>query len=408
MRIFDRHDGLLLAGLALAGFIVFERTIQYLLQIARDVELRHGVALLPALVILTAIFLFHQTLKRQEVNTRAAAAAAEAAQARARARDLERLIGFGDALARSLSFDALREVVWRHLPRIVGERETWLFVRNGEEWEELVGSSCMTRDAIRAALSSCRSLDDGTPQLAAGSLCCPLRVGNRVVGAFGIVDGGTSDEGVRQLVAAAVPLIAIAVRNVQLFAESREHATRDRLTGCFNRPQALELLDGELRRVVRSQAPLAVIMFDVDHFKQINDEHGHLTGDAVLAAIGACLSETLRRSDHRCRYGGDEFLVILPDTPAQAAVLVAETIRRQVAALSVRAAATTLQLTASLGVAHAVPGDIDVAALVSRADAALYRAKRSGRNCVRADAATCDSAESAALEEMTVVSPLPS
>lgn len=408
MRIADRHDGLLLAGLALAGFIVFGPTIQYLLQAAHEVEVRHGVSLMPALVILTAIFVFHQSLKRQEVNTRAAMAAAEAAQARARAGDLERLVSFGDALARALTFDALREAVWRNLPRIAGDAEAWLFVRNADAWQELVGGTGAAGDTIRAAMAVPGALEGGAARGVGGATCFPLRVGDQVVGALAIVEGPRFEPAMRQLLAAAVPLLAIAVRNVQLFAETRESATRDRLTGCYNRPQTVELLDGELRRAARSRLPLTLVMFDIDNFKQINDQHGHLAGDAVLAAIGQRLGETLRRSDHRCRYGGDEFLVVLPETPAHAAVIVAESIRREVQSLAIATEQGVVHPTASVGVAHARTGELEVPALISRADAALYRAKRAGRNCVRVDELACDSADAAVFAALPTASVRPS
>src|SRR5207247_10956143 len=105
--------------------------------------------------------------------------------------------------------------------------------------------------------------------------------------------------------------IGIAIRNVQLFLDLEKTAINDALTGCFTRAYGMELIDVELRRAKRSHAPLSVLMFDVDRFKTINDHHGHLAGDAVLAAVGRRLASLLRRTDVRCRYGGDEFLIVL-------------------------------------------------------------------------------------------------
>lgn len=408
MRIVDRHDGLLLAGLALAVFIVFQRGIQFLLDVARDVDVRYGVALLPALVVLTGIFVFHQTLKRQEVNARAAAAAVEAAQAHARARDLERLVAFGDALARALTFESLREVVCRHLPRIAGDREAWLFVRNADGWQEVIGASCSARDEALAELSDeAFAENNSTIREIAGTLCFPLRFGDRVVGALGIADVAP-DAAERQFIAASVALLAIAVRNAQLFAETQDSATRDRLTGCYNRRQMIELLDGELRRAARGHSHVSVVMFDIDHFKDINDAHGHAAGDAVLAAVGRRLAETLRQSDHRCRYGGDEFVIILPDTPAQAAVLVAEATRREIADLGVMTRGRPLPVSASIGVACADTGDTNPAAILERADGALYRAKQSGRNCVRVDEESREEPRRGSLDELPAVGTLAS
>ena len=115
----------------------------------------------------------------------------------------------------------------------------------------------------------------------------------------------------------------------------RENSLRDGLTGCFNRTHAIEVIDTELRRARRSQAPVSLIMFDIDHFKEINDRYGHLCGDAVLAAVGARMRDVLRGSDLKCRYGGEEFLVLLPETPLEGAKRVAETLRRELADMQI-------------------------------------------------------------------------
>jgi diguanylate cyclase (GGDEF)-like protein len=121
-------------------------------------------------------------------------------------------------------------------------------------------------------------------------------------------------------------------------------------------------------------------MFDIDHFKSINDQLGHLRGDDLLRSVGTQLTKITRSSDVRCRYGGDEFLVILPDTPQAGAEQVAECIRREIASLNIPGVSDRLSITASLGVAVVAPGDADVTEVIERADAALYQAKRGGRN----------------------------
>jgi diguanylate cyclase (GGDEF)-like protein len=169
-------------------------------------------------------------------------------------------------------------------------------------------------------------------------------------------------------------------RNVQLFLETREYSLRDGLTGCFNRGHSLETLDGELRRARRSRLPLSILMFDIDHFKTINDLMGHLRGDDLLRAVGAQLTRILRSTDVRCRYGGDEFLVILPDTPLIGAQQVAESVRREMATLAMVMDGKTVPVTVSIGVAAATPEELGATALVKRADDALYQAKRAGRD----------------------------
>ena len=212
----------------------------------------------------------------------------------------------------------------------------------------------------------------------------PMTAGGHPVGVLGIPDAAGPFTPARQRVLAmAGALLAISIRNAQLFHELRENSLRDGLTGCFNRTHALDVLDTELRRARRSQTPVSLIMFDLDRFKDINDRYGHLCGDAVLAAVGAKMREVLRGSDLKCRYGGEEFLVLLPETPLEGAKRVADTLRRELADMPVNWKGELIAVTASFGVSVALPAEIDSKALIGRADAALYRAKDQGRNCVR-------------------------
>jgi diguanylate cyclase (GGDEF)-like protein len=166
------------------------------------------------------------------------------------------------------------------------------------------------------------------------------------------------------------------------FREVYENSRQDALTGSFNRTHAIETLEGELRRARRSRTPFSLLMFDLDHFKEINDRFGHLCGDAVLAAVGARMRAATRISDVKCRYGGDEFLTILPDTPIVGARHVCETLRRAIAKDPVPWSNGEVGMTASFGVTEITPGEIDHLEILERADSALYHAKRQGRNCV--------------------------
>jgi len=143
------------------------------------------------------------------------------------------------------------------------------------------------------------------------------------------------------------------------------------------------MIDTELRRARWSQTPVSLLMFDLDRFKEINDRLGHLCGDAVLAGVGARMRDVLRGSDMKCRYGGDEFLVLLPETPLEGAKRVADTLRRESADMRIQWKDEHVNVTASLGVTTSLPSEINTEALIARADAALYRAKDQGRNCVR-------------------------
>ena len=181
-------------------------------------------------------------------------------------------------------------------------------------------------------------------------------------------------------------LLRPAAKNAELYSEVHENSVRDALTGCFNRRHVLQVLDSELRRARRSHGAFALVMLDLDHFKTINDRFGHLGGDAVLAHVGQRMKAVLRGSDTKCRYGGEEFLVLLPDTPLAGARRVAEMLRKDLEQHPVRWNDQMLVVTASFGIAD-IAGEDTANTIMARADAALYRAKQSGRNCVRTSTA---------------------
>jgi diguanylate cyclase (GGDEF)-like protein len=143
----------------------------------------------------------------------------------------------------------------------------------------------------------------------------------------------------------------------------------------------------ELRRSRRSNLPVSLIILDLDHFKAINDKFGHLAGDAALSTVGLRMQTVLRASDVKCRFGGEEFLIILPETTLPGAHHVAEVLRRDLERHPVPwrkegEQLSEIRVTASIGVTAVVPGELDATAIISRADAALYRAKEKGRNRV--------------------------
>ncbi|GAB6064462.1 GGDEF domain-containing protein [Deferrisoma palaeochoriense] len=165
--------------------------------------------------------------------------------------------------------------------------------------------------------------------------------------------------------------------------EAREQSLRDPLTGCFNRLAYEERVRAEEARWRRYGSPLSVIVLDVDKFKGINDRFGHRAGDKVLRAIAQIAGSQIREVDFFGRYGGEEFVVLLPETPLEAAVKVAEKIRRSVEAFRFHARGEPVPITVSCGVAQFRPGDTAASAF-QRADEALYRAKEGGRNRVEA------------------------
>jgi diguanylate cyclase (GGDEF)-like protein len=157
----------------------------------------------------------------------------------------------------------------------------------------------------------------------------------------------------------------------------------DALTGIHNKRFLVEFIERELARCVRHQRPLAVVMFDIDHFKAINDAHGHLVGDAVLRCLGARLSEQIRRDELFARYGGEEFAVVLPETDVDGAARLAERLRGLVAGRPFEHDGRALSLTISLGLtATAGEETLSAGQFIARADEKLYQAKARGRNCV--------------------------
>ncbi|MGQ0800688.1 MAG: GGDEF domain-containing protein [Pseudomarimonas sp.] len=178
--------------------------------------------------------------------------------------------------------------------------------------------------------------------------------------------------------------LRVAERILELHEALRTEATRDRLTGLLNRGAILDFLQQTLERRVREGGDVGVIMIDLDHFKQINDQHGHLTGDVVLREAARLMQGALRPYDRIGRYGGEEFIVVSPQADGSNSAVIAERVRSQLCASTLSTPGGDLWVTASLGVAHAAQFTSPTSEqLVASADEALYEAKRGGRNQVR-------------------------
>lgn len=167
----------------------------------------------------------------------------------------------------------------------------------------------------------------------------------------------------------------------------RYHAEHDGLTGLWNHRIIVERLRAELEYARREGTPLSLILADVDHFKKINDNFGHQAGDLVLKEIGQIFTRSVRTYDWIGRYGGEEFLLILPGSETETATLRAEEMRRAVQAAQIQSGETTIEVTASFGVASGFPSHYDAEAAIEAVDGALYRAKNNGRNRVSASEA---------------------
>ncbi len=186
-----------------------------------------------------------------------------------------------------------------------------------------------------------------------------------------------------ELATTAAERFALALANLRLRDSLRDRSIRDPLTGLFNRRYLEETLDREFGRAERSEETLSVLVIDVDHFKRLNDQHGHEAGDAVLANFGRLLKDFFRTSDIPCRYGGEEFVIVMSDAALLDAIHRAETLRDLVANQTVEHRGALLgPVTISVGVASFPVHGFEPAEVLRAADAALYTAKKSGRNRV--------------------------
>jgi diguanylate cyclase (GGDEF)-like protein len=215
------------------------------------------------------------------------------------------------------------------------------------------------------------------------ALAVPMIVGARIIGVLELMSGEpvAVDESSLDVLHSLAGQAATAVEAARFHQSADELSHTDALTHLPNR-RRLELdLDLEVARSQRYNRPIACIMLDVDNFKKVNDAHGHQAGDEILSEFGSAFARSLRDSDTAYRYGGEEFCVLLRETDAHAAAIVAERLRVEIATRFAGIGGSAM-VTASLGIA-AIPGDaIDAKTLIAAADRALYAAKAAGRNCI--------------------------
>jgi diguanylate cyclase (GGDEF)-like protein len=230
----------------------------------------------------------------------------------------------------------------------------------------------------------CKHVDYPNPENPhAGYLCVPLSAQGEVIGVLTFDGERAPNANERRIALAAGEQLALALANLRLQETLRTQSVRDPLTSLFNRRYLEVSLERELLRASRRALPLAVLMLDIDHFKRFNDSYGHDAGDALLAQFADVLKRTVRSEDIACRYGGEEFTIVLLEADATAAAQRAEAIRAAVAEMSVVHHQQQLpRVTVSIGLSlypHDARSPED---LLRRADAALYAAKKAGRDRV--------------------------
>lgn len=227
-----------------------------------------------------------------------------------------------------------------------------------------------------------------------GYLCAPISASGETLGILHINFGQyemehyTQEkeekmlESRRMVVTRIAELYALSLVNLRLRETLKQDSIRDALTGMYNRRYMEGSLERETRRAERHKKPVGVIMLDVDHFKLFNDTHGHEAGDVVLRELGVFLRHNTRGEDIACRYGGEEFLLIMPDASLENTRRRAETLQQEIQQLPIQYQHKSLQVTISVGVASLPEHGTSVKEVLKIADAALYQAKSEGRNRV--------------------------
>ena len=283
-----------------------------------------------------------------------------------------RVLVFIADLRGALSSAELHDAIIKKLPVMLGVDQLWIETNIGGRRKVIV--------APAPSQTVVHPLTDAPGEWAT----FPLKAGDTVLGAIGIsIADRPLSAAARRALTVLAPLLADRLQTAQAIEKLREQSTVDSVTGCSTRPDGLERLRAELKRAHRSSQQVAMLMLDLDFFKSVNDRYGHQCGDAVLANIGQTIMQTLRVSDVRARWGGEEFLVALPESGLDQAKRVAAALSRRIASTVTECDAARIQLTTSIGITIAMPGEEDVDSVLARADAALYRAKADGRNCIR-------------------------
>ncbi len=222
--------------------------------------------------------------------------------------------------------------------------------------------------------------------LVSSILCLPLQRAGERIGAIEVLNkserAGFSHEDL-ELVRMLVQPLSVALRNIDMFENSERLTITDDLTKLYNYRYLMQYLDAEVKRCLRYKKKVSLLFIDIDGFKRINDRFGHLVGSQALSEMGQVFRKILRETDIVGRYGGDEFVIVLPETPLSGALAIAERIRQKVESYEFVAQNLAIRLTVSLGVANCPKHTLTAEGLIKKADAAMYRAKELSKNTIR-------------------------
>ncbi len=266
-----------------------------------------------------------------------------------------------------------------------GKDVSGLRVKMGEGvagWVAQTGQPTIVNDTARDPRFTAK-FDSETQFRTRSILCAPLISRGRTIGVVEIINrtGGRFTRADLQLLMTLVEPCAIAIENALLFQRAEQLTVTDDLTKLFNSRYLNLYIGREIKRCKRHSVPLAVIFLDLDGFKSINDQYGHLAGSRTLAEVGGILATSVRESDVLARYGGDEFVVVLPETPAAGALVIAERIRRAIEAHPfLQAQGLAARISASLGIAAYPDHALTPEGLIQKADQAMYRVKERDKN----------------------------
>jgi diguanylate cyclase (GGDEF)-like protein len=313
---------------------------------------------------------------------------------------------FGEALQVTESQSEAHRLITRHLEATIADANAVALNRNNsadrlEPTVPLVAGSPLAEPLEQAKPRSCLSVRlnrayersevaeeimqcEICGKLPDASVCQPLLVGGEVIGSVLVGIGGTPTDLDRRRIDQSVAQAAPVLANLRNLALAEMRAATDALTGLPNKRSVDDSLKRMAAQAGRAASPLSAIFLDLDHFKRINDTYGHDRGDEVLAAVGAVLRSELRASDLPGRMGGEEFLILAPDTSRAGAVEIAEKVRGALHGIHVRD--VEQKITASFGVATLLEDTLESDTLLRIADRALYSAKQNGRDRVEVPA----------------------
>ena len=307
--------------------------------------------------------------------------------------DLQRLYTLNQTLCESLDIDEVTHSLAANLKKIVQYDVACLFLKNENNVRVYTGrqrsAGFLDRISSETLQTGRDLLEKGDPPsgpivLKEGSeMWVPLQVATEKIGILRLIRFSKEafDDYQSSVLAMISTALSLAIRNAEIHQEVQELASKDELTSLLNRRAFLNVVEREFRRAARYETSLTLILIDIDHFKKINDGHGHLVGDQVIRETAQIIRQSVRDVDTVARYGGDELVVVLPKTNLQEALIAAQRIRKRIRASLFKADNRPIQITISMGIAQSpaslikTPDD-----LFRSADQALYAAKRKGRN----------------------------